>query len=97
MLRFNLCGYKSCRKKVFAVAKDGDGFCEKHTVLICKHYGIDEFWPHYHKVICKEIIKQESYLNKELDINDRNNKRELTPSLEVLIFHEVSKRQVRLG
>lgn len=62
MLNFNLCYYKDCRKKVEYVAKDGMGYCSKHSMMIVNKDGINEFWPHYHSAINDDIrvrIKRE--------------------------------------
>jgi hypothetical protein len=65
MLNFNLCYHKDCRKKVEYLAKDGMGYCSKHSVMIVNFYGIEEFWPHYHSAIWNDISEEIKREEKE--------------------------------
>lgn len=80
MLNFNLCYHKDCRKKVEYVAKDGMGYCSKHSIMIIEKYGMNEFWPHYYSAILNDY---DSYI--------RRNKEEETRRLAEKIARRLDK------
>ena len=88
MASFHLCAYGDCRKRVFALTKYGEGYCERHTLMIVDAYNMSEFWPHYHELIEIEMKNRERH---EL-IEKR--KRSLKPSMDMIIYNEISKRRL---
>lgn len=65
MLNFNLCYHKDCRKKVEYLAKDGMGYCSRHSMMIVEGYGIEEFWPHYHLNIKRDLVYKKRKEDKD--------------------------------
>ena len=94
-MHFNLCAHKDCRKKAFAIAKDGDGFCAHHTLFICNEYGMNEFWPHYHVIIIDEMRRLEDIERSKAEKKQRQEARQSgAPSFDALILEEISKRKI---
>ena len=92
MMNFNLCYHKDCRKKVDYLAKDGTGYCSKHSMMIIEGYGIEEFWPHYHESICKDWAYKKR--REEEDIK-RRIEREAFRNLEKETYRDRSYKVMR--
>ncbi len=69
MLNYNLCYDIRCKNKVEYLAKDGVGYCSKHTLELIDVYGMNLFWPHYHTHILKDIsfkLKQDKNKSEQI-------------------------------